>query len=421
MNIKYIRTTDKKKYDLRDKRITDTDTGIATQSANGLLSSGDKKKLDGIASGSEVNVQANWNETNTSSDAYIQNKPSSLPASDVSAWAKASTKPSYGWSEITDKPSFATVATSGSYNDLNNKPTIPADQDIDAYAADFSLHGDEIIYYSSEKLVTTTSTKSSGIHINSFFNGQGDSVQITQHTWANGVGRIVFAGDITTIGDYAFYGCTFYKVKLPQSVASLGRYAFGLCNLLESVNISKVQTIGEYAFYYCYNLQIHTIKCKIVSSYAFAQCYSINSITLTSTEDIVIGDYAFAYCSSLQSVTRSTISANVVTIGEHAFAQCYSLTSVNFDINSVGNYAFSYCRSLVYCELPNCSQIGNRAFEYCYSLNTIHVSSNSVTRLGTDAFDHTHNLSRIIVPSSLVSAYKTASNWSSYSSIIISD
>ena len=29
------------------------------------------------------------------------------------------------WSTITGKPSFATVATSGNYNDLNNKPTIP--------------------------------------------------------------------------------------------------------------------------------------------------------------------------------------------------------------------------------------------------------------------------------------------------------
>ena len=29
------------------------------------------------------------------------------------------------WSTITGKPSFATVATSGNYNDLSNKPTIP--------------------------------------------------------------------------------------------------------------------------------------------------------------------------------------------------------------------------------------------------------------------------------------------------------
>lgn len=29
------------------------------------------------------------------------------------------------WDDIEDKPSFATVATSGSYNDLSNTPTIP--------------------------------------------------------------------------------------------------------------------------------------------------------------------------------------------------------------------------------------------------------------------------------------------------------
>ena len=57
--------------------------------------------------------------------ARVEEIPSSLPASDVYSWAKASTKPSYSWSEIGSKPSFSTVATSGSYNDLSNKPTIP--------------------------------------------------------------------------------------------------------------------------------------------------------------------------------------------------------------------------------------------------------------------------------------------------------
>ena len=33
---------------------------------------------------------------------------------------------SLAWSAITGKPDFATVATSGSYNDLLNKPTIPS-------------------------------------------------------------------------------------------------------------------------------------------------------------------------------------------------------------------------------------------------------------------------------------------------------
>lgn len=64
--------------------------------------------------------------SHTHTRSQITDFPSSMPASDVYAWAKASTKPSYSWSEISSKPSFATVATSGSYNDLSNKPTIPS-------------------------------------------------------------------------------------------------------------------------------------------------------------------------------------------------------------------------------------------------------------------------------------------------------
>ena len=48
----------------------------ATTSARGLLSSSDKTKLDGIASGAEVNVNADWNAS--SGDAQILNKPSSF-------------------------------------------------------------------------------------------------------------------------------------------------------------------------------------------------------------------------------------------------------------------------------------------------------------------------------------------------------
>lgn len=56
----------------------------------------EKTKLAGIETGAEVNVQADWTESDSSSDAYILNKPT-----------------------------LATVATSGSYTDLSNTPSIP--------------------------------------------------------------------------------------------------------------------------------------------------------------------------------------------------------------------------------------------------------------------------------------------------------
>lgn len=65
-------------------------------------------KLNGIESGAEVNVQSDWNEADNTADDYIKNKPN-----------------------------LATVATSGSYTDLSNTPTIP---DELADLADDSTH-----------------------------------------------------------------------------------------------------------------------------------------------------------------------------------------------------------------------------------------------------------------------------------------
>ena len=52
----------------------------ATEAESGLMSAADKTKLDGIAEGAEANVQSDWNVTNTTSDAYIKNKPTALLA-----------------------------------------------------------------------------------------------------------------------------------------------------------------------------------------------------------------------------------------------------------------------------------------------------------------------------------------------------
>ena len=49
--------------------------------------------------------------SHTHTKSQITDFPSSMPASDVYAWAKASTKPSYSWSEISNKPSIPSAET----------------------------------------------------------------------------------------------------------------------------------------------------------------------------------------------------------------------------------------------------------------------------------------------------------------------
>ena len=64
-------------------------------------------------------VQADWNQTDNAQVDYIKNKPT-IPAAQVNSdWNSNS-----GVSQILNKPTLATVATSGNYSDLNGTPTL---------------------------------------------------------------------------------------------------------------------------------------------------------------------------------------------------------------------------------------------------------------------------------------------------------
>ena len=69
-------------------------SGLTTTQEQQITTAYNHSQSAHAPSNAEQNVQSNWNETNTSSDAYIKNKPT-----------------------------LSTVATSGSYNDLSNKPS----------------------------------------------------------------------------------------------------------------------------------------------------------------------------------------------------------------------------------------------------------------------------------------------------------
>lgn len=120
--VKHITADERTKWNAVTNKV---DKVSGKQLSTNDYTTAEKNKLAGIAAGAEVNVQVDWKATDTASDAYIKNKPTSMPASDVSAWAKAAAKPSYGWTEITGKPSTFTPAahthTKGQITDMPTK------------------------------------------------------------------------------------------------------------------------------------------------------------------------------------------------------------------------------------------------------------------------------------------------------------
>jgi len=73
-------------------------------------------------------MQADWTQASSGSVDFIKNKPSLATVATSGAYVDLSGKPSLfsgAYADLSGKPTLATVATSGSYVDLSNKPTIP--------------------------------------------------------------------------------------------------------------------------------------------------------------------------------------------------------------------------------------------------------------------------------------------------------
>lgn len=111
-----------------DEEIKATNDNLDLEHTNAEATYAKKSELDGYAKFSDL-VSIYLSKTEASETYQPKgNYLTSVSWSQVSgkpSWI-GSSKPSYTWSEIGSKPTFATVATSGSYNDLTNKPTIPS-------------------------------------------------------------------------------------------------------------------------------------------------------------------------------------------------------------------------------------------------------------------------------------------------------
>ncbi len=235
---------------------------------NGAMLATDKEKLDGISAGAEANVQSDWNQTETTADDYIKNKPTipvvptnvsaftndagyitaaDLPSPYTLPIASSTTlggikvgagltissggvlsatgggvADSVAWGNITgtlaDQTDLATalglkantsdlasVAFSGSYNDLTDTPTIPTvPTNISAFTNDagYITTADIPAPYTLPAATTSTLggiivgaglTISSGGVLSATGGGVADSV-----AWGNITGTLADQSDLST-------------------------------------------------------------------------------------------------------------------------------------------------------------------------------------------------------------------------------
>lgn len=138
---------------------------LATTSQSGLISHSDKTKLNGIASGAEVNVQSDWNQTTTTADDYIKNKPTIPQVLNAPYGNETDAAPSVYWVDSQLGQINGHIQVDGTSIDKN------ADEEL--YVKQVSA--DKIVDGTTNKAYTATEkTKLSGIEA-------GAQVNVIEH------------------------------------------------------------------------------------------------------------------------------------------------------------------------------------------------------------------------------------------------
>ena len=190
---------------------------------------------------------------------------------------------------------------------------------------------------------------------------------------------LVLPDSVTSINDYAFYGCTtLTSIVIPDSVTIIGSSAFSGCH-----NLANISVDANNEYYQSISGNLYTKDGKILIRYAPGK---IDNNFVVPNGVTNIDNYAFSGCGSLTSIV---LPDSVTNIGSSAFSGCSSLTSIVLpdSVASIGSSAFSGCSSLTSIILPdNVTNIGNYAFYQCTSLTYV-VIPNSVTTIGDYAFE----------------------------------
>ena len=264
---------------------------------------------------------------------------------------------------------------------------------------------------------------------------------------------------IKTIGDYAFYNCTYLTeinynaieandlsdfnhvfsyagqdgegitVNIGENVTKIPNYNFCSGLYMSSSVMPKITTV---------NFAENSV-CTSIGTYAFYRCSSLTSIAIPASVTS-IGDRAFRDCSGLTLIdvdqanenyssedgvlfnedktiliqypignTRIsyTIAEGVTSIGTYAFYRCSSLTSIAIptSVTSISSSAFSDCSGLTSVDFGENSQltsISSSAFRECRSLTSITIPD-SVTSISSYAFSYCSGLTTITIPEGVTS------------------
>lgn len=268
--------------------------------------------------------------------------------------------PAQSWASITGKPTFATVATSGSYNDLSNKPTIPS---LSGYATQSWVTSQGYL----TSIPVATSSAYGGIQIGYTTSGKNYAVQLsngkayvnvpwtdTNTTYTSGT-NISISG--TTIN------CT-YSYSLPTATSSvLGGVKVGSNITLSSgtISLSKSNVTSALGYTPANTSDIPEIPIALPNPYAL----TINGTSYTGSSAVAINTARILLTSTLiSSIVSAGYSYNNTLSRTISSLSGFSSSNPDSVIISTARLAFTASNAI---KMDGLADLSGTYYIYCLS------------------------------------------------------
>lgn len=306
---------------------------------------------------------------------------------------------------------LAEVARTGDYDDLTNKPTIPAPVEVVAPSTDLSDAGKAADAYATGN---TLDALAEAAQFKEWF-PVGEAKSISDCTpnlkfdWAHAdeANRTVEVLPFSITSDPTKDNSDKAgRVVIPPYVDHAGtRYT--VVGVAEGDDRTANESLTAI---------VAPTTVTSIGEEAFARCANLSSVSFPAATNV--GDYAFCVCSTLATVPLPAATS----IGMGAFTECDALATVSMpDATSIGESAFAYCPTLAAVSLPVATSIGESAFDECTALTTVDFGPDarqSVPSLAEDAFPGlSGHTCRIIVPDEQFDAWTTDTDWAALTSM----
>jgi len=217
-------------------------------------------------------------------------------------------------------------------------------------------------------------------------------------------GVLTIPPNVTTLVDYCFSGCTGLvgNLVVPNSVEYIGSNSFNGCTgFTGTLGLSSsLRTIGGRAFYRCLfnGALVFPNTVSIIAANAFESCTNFTGNLVIPNLVTSLGDEVFKNCNGLNG--SLTLSSTLTSIGVSTFWGCMFTGILNIPsaITHIDIYAFYVGGSF---STINCHNV------------------TPPTGLDSHTFNNTNKTTCTLhVPAGSLSAYRAASYWSDFVTII---